>query len=42
MRTLHSAYRAMDLAASFDFYTALGYGEVGGVDIGDGASLTPR
>lgn len=40
MRTLHTAYRVTDLAASLDFYTALGYGRVGRVDIGDGASLT--
>ncbi len=40
MRTLHSAYRVTDLAASLDFYTTLGYGQVGRVDIGDGASLT--
>jgi lactoylglutathione lyase len=40
MRTLHSAYRVTDLGASLDFYTALGYGQVGRVDIGDGASLT--
>jgi lactoylglutathione lyase len=40
MRTLHSAYRVSDLAASLAFYTALGYEQVGRVDIGDGASLT--
>ncbi len=40
MRTLHSAYRVTDLAVSLDFYTALGYGQVGRVDIGDAASLT--
>jgi lactoylglutathione lyase len=40
MRTLHTAYRVTDLAASLDFYTALGYGEVGRIDIGGGASLT--
>jgi lactoylglutathione lyase len=40
VKTLHTAYRVTDLAASLDFYTALGYGEVGRVDIGDGASLT--
>jgi lactoylglutathione lyase len=34
------AYRVTDLAASLDFYTAVGYGEIGRVDIGDGASLT--
>ena len=40
MRTLHPAYRVTDLAASLDFYTALGYAQVGRVDIGGGASLT--
>lgn len=40
MKTLHAAYRVTDLAASLDFYTALGYGQVGRVDIGNGASLT--
>jgi lactoylglutathione lyase len=40
MRTLHAAYRVTDLAASLGFYTALGYQQVGRVDIGDGASLT--
>ncbi|MGI8856517.1 MAG: VOC family protein [Thermomicrobiales bacterium] len=40
MKTLHSAYRVTDLAASLDFYTALGYGQVGRVDVGVGASLT--
>jgi lactoylglutathione lyase len=40
MRTLHTAYRVTDLAASVGFYTALGYGQVGRVDIGDGTSLT--
>lgn len=40
MRTLHPAYRVTDLAASLDFYTALGYGRVGRIDIGGGATLT--
>ena len=40
MRTLHTAYRVTDLATSLDFYAALGYGQVGRVDIGGGASLT--
>jgi lactoylglutathione lyase len=40
MRTLHPAYRVTDLVASLVFYTALGYGQVGRVDVGDGASLT--
>lgn len=39
MRTLHSAYRVTDLADSLAFYAALGYGQVGQVDTGDGASL---
>ena len=39
MRTLHPAYRVTDLAASLDFYIALGYEQVGRVDIGDGVSL---
>ena len=26
MKALHAAYRVSDLAASLDFYTALGYG----------------
>ena len=40
MRTLHPAYRVRDLAASVVFYTALGYRQIGRVDLGDGASLT--
>ena len=40
MRTLHPAYRVTDLVASLHFYTALGYAQVGRVDLGDGASLT--
>jgi lactoylglutathione lyase len=40
VRTLHTAYRVTDLTASLDFYTALGYGEVGRIGIGHGASLT--
>lgn len=40
MRTLHSAYRVADLAASLNFYTTLGYGQVGRVDLGERASLT--
>ena len=40
MKTLHPAYRVTDLAVSLDFYTALGYGQVGRVDLGGGASLT--
>ena len=40
MKTLHTAYRVTDLAVSLDFYIALGYREVGRVDMGEGASLT--
>lgn len=39
MRTLHPAYRVTSLAASLDFYTALGYEQVGRVDIGEGTTL---
>ena len=40
VKTLHTAYRVTDLTGSLDFYIALGYGQVGRVAIGDGASLT--
>src|SRR3989440_1081957 len=40
MRTLHASYRVSNLAASLDFYTALGYEQVGRVDLGANASLT--
>lgn len=40
MKTLQAAYRVTDLGASLEFYTALGYDQVGRVDIGDGASIT--
>ena len=40
MKTLHTAYRVTDLAASLNFHIALGYREVGRVDVADGASLT--
>ena len=40
MRTLHTSYRVSNLAASLDFYTALGYEQVGRVDLGANASLT--
>ena len=40
MRTLHTSYRVSNLSASLDFYTALGYIQVGRVDLGGGASLT--
>jgi lactoylglutathione lyase len=40
MKTLHTAYRVTDLTASIGFYSALGYEQVGHVDIGPGATLT--
>jgi lactoylglutathione lyase len=40
MRTLHTSYRVSELDVSLAFYTALGYEEVGQVDLGAGASLT--
>jgi lactoylglutathione lyase len=40
VRTLHTAYRVKDIAASLDFYTTLGYAKVGHVDMDDGSSLT--
>jgi lactoylglutathione lyase len=40
MKTLHTAYRVTNLAASLGFYSELGYREVGRVGTGDGASLT--
>ena len=33
MKTLHTAYRVTDLVASLEFYTALGYREVGRVGL---------
>jgi len=42
MRTLHTSYRVSNLAASLGFYTALGYEQVGRVDLGANASLTMR
>jgi lactoylglutathione lyase len=39
MKTLHVAYRVTDLVASLEFYRALGYDEVGRVEVGDGAVL---
>jgi lactoylglutathione lyase len=39
VKTILTAYRVSDLAASEAFYTALGYIEVGRRDLGDGASL---
>ena len=40
MKILHTAYRVSDLAASLGFYSALGYAELGRVEIGEGATLT--
>ena len=40
MTTLHTAYRVTDLTVSLDFYTTLGYRELGRVDLGHGNSLT--
>jgi len=40
VKTLHTAYRVTDLAASLAFYTALGYEKVGHIAGGDGLSLT--
>ncbi len=42
VRTLHTAYRVTDLATSLNFYTVLGYGEVGRIDSGaERRSLDP-
>lgn len=38
VKTLHTAFRVADLAASLDFYLALGYDDVGRVDVGGGAT----
>jgi lactoylglutathione lyase len=38
MKTLHTAYRVTDLAVSLNFYSALGYEEVGR-SLSDGATL---
>ena len=40
MRTLHPAYRISDLATSLAFYAAIGFEQVGRVDLGDGVTLT--
>jgi lactoylglutathione lyase len=40
VKTLHTAYRVTELAASLAFYTVLGYQEIGRVDLGNGTSLT--
>ncbi|MBF6238387.1 VOC family protein [Nocardia otitidiscaviarum] len=39
MKTLFVSYRVTDLDRSLDFYTALGYVELGRVDVGDGSLL---
>ncbi|MEW1825519.1 VOC family protein [Streptomyces sp. NPDC088196] len=39
MKTLFVSYRVTDLDLSLGFYTALGYVELGRVDIGNGARL---
>ena len=39
MKTLFVSYRVADLDRSLRFYTALGYGELGRVEPGDGARL---
>ncbi|MGY6019012.1 VOC family protein [Streptomyces spinosirectus] len=39
MKTLFVSYRVTDLDRSLDFYTALGYTELGRVDGGDGNQL---
>lgn len=39
MKTLFVSYRVTDLGRSLDFYTALGYAELGTVEVGDGARL---
>ncbi|WP_405969955.1 VOC family protein [Streptomyces sp. NBC_00988] len=39
MKTLFVSYRVTDLDRSLDFYTALGYVELGRVDLGAGARL---
>jgi len=40
MRTLHTSFRVSSVAVSLAFYSALGYEQVGRVDLGAGASLT--
>jgi lactoylglutathione lyase len=39
VKTLFVSYRVTDLDRSLGFYTALGYVELGRVDVGDGARL---
>jgi lactoylglutathione lyase len=40
VKTLHTAYRVSDLPASLSFYSALGYVEIGRIDIGSSRSKT--
>jgi lactoylglutathione lyase len=40
MRTLHPAYRVTDLATSLAFYGAIGFEQIGRVDLGEGVTLT--
>jgi lactoylglutathione lyase len=40
VRTLHTSYRVSELDVSLAFYTALGYEQVGQVDLGAGSNLT--
>jgi len=40
LRTLHTSYRVSKLDVSLAFYRALGYEQVGRVDLGAGVSLT--
>ncbi|MFZ0920595.1 MAG: VOC family protein [Candidatus Dormiibacterota bacterium] len=40
VKTLHAAYRVTDLTVSLDFYSSLGYQQVGQISAGDGESLT--
>jgi lactoylglutathione lyase len=39
VKTLHAAYRVTDLPDSLRFYCAMGYEEVGHIDVGGGATL---
>jgi lactoylglutathione lyase len=39
MKTLFVAYRVTDLDRSLAFYSALGYGELGRVEVGEGSRL---
>jgi lactoylglutathione lyase len=39
MKTLHTAYRVQDLDRSIDFYSAVGFLELGRVELPDGTTL---